>query len=419
MRSMTNGPGAPWIYVVLSLLPFDVSLRAELLRAVHVSGKGWRVYFGEEPGVRAALLSDSAKPAAVVGRLEDAETARLLSQTGVPCVRIGRGLGHLFRRARFVRSGFDPAATGRVVAAHFLAQHRFASYLFLSARHAPNDARLWSESVRRAFEGALAAHGLPHVQYSPDPAKAGPDYARQVFELLRGATKPLAVLCATDAIANNVEQFCGGEGMRVPQDIALVGLGNDRICEHAPIPISSVDFPVAALADRIVRILSSLVAGESVPFVLQRLLPTRHVVERESSSASPVIDHFVTQATRYIGAHQEDAISVSDVVRTCGTSRRFLERRFKVLTGFTLLEYIHVRRVAYVGMLLEKTDLPVREIARRAHFSGSAALGVLFKGHTGCTMIEYRQRTRRGEAAPTPLPRFDDTKGNPSTKTSR
>ena len=124
------------------------------------------------------------------------------------------------------------------------------------------------------------------------------------------------------------------------------------------------------------------------------LCPPSHVAERASTSAAPLADLFVGKAVDFISAHAREPIGVADVVAACGTSRRFLEKRVKSLTGRTILETIHEKRLGAVVEMLRDTDVALAAISDRLGFSTPSSLGSQFRRRFGRSMREYRAELR-------------------------
>ena len=88
-------------------------------------------------------------------------------------------------------------------------------------------------------------------------------------------------------------------------------------------------------------------------------------------------------------------MEVPDVVAACGTSRRFLERRMRTLTGRTILETIHEKRLGAVVRRLRDTDEPAGLVSDKLGFSSPAALSALFHRRFGRSMRDFRADLRR------------------------
>lgn len=76
----------------------------------------------------------------------------------------------------------------------------------------------------------------------------------------------------------------------------------------------------------------------------------------------------------------------------CGATERTLLRRFKAITGETLLGYRHRLVVDAVKVLLEQTVLPFSHIPARVGYADEVSVRRLFRTATAMTFRDYRRR---------------------------
>ena len=91
----------------------------------------------------------------------------------------------------------------------------------------------------------------------------------------------------------------------------------------------------------------------------------------------------------------EEPLDVQALARHACVSERTFARRFRAETGTTPLQWLLGQRVLEARRLLERTDLPVEEVAGRAGFGTAASLREHFARATATTPTAYR-RTFRG-----------------------
>jgi transcriptional regulator GlxA family with amidase domain len=89
-------------------------------------------------------------------------------------------------------------------------------------------------------------------------------------------------------------------------------------------------------------------------------------------------------------ANLERPLELADLAARCHLSVRQLVRRFKDATGTTPYAWLLQQRVRAAQELLESTDLPVEDIARRCGFGTAAVLRLHFGRHVGSTPTAYR-----------------------------
>ena len=91
--------------------------------------------------------------------------------------------------------------------------------------------------------------------------------------------KPDAVFCANDYMAAGAIKFLCETGLRVPEDVSVVGYDNNDICEGIIPSLTTVDHRLEELGQCLAQGLLALIEGE-VPIVRKSIVP--RLVERRS-----------------------------------------------------------------------------------------------------------------------------------------
>ncbi|MDX6351669.1 MAG: hypothetical protein QOF84_6459 [Streptomyces sp.] len=107
-------------------------------------------------------------------------------------------------------------------------------------------------------------------------------------------------------------------------------------------------------------------------------------------------DRRLSEVIAWARANLDRRISVDELAARALTSRRSFTRRFKAATGATPHAWLLAQRLNRAEELLEATDLPVEEVARRVGYGSAAALREQFTLRRGVAPRDYR-RTFRGE----------------------
>jgi len=114
-------------------------------------------------------------------------------------------------------------------------------------------------STRERYEGYLAAHR--EFSLAPDPAltrygdvrvAAG---AEGTAALLALAAPPTAVFAGSDALAAGAYQAARARGLRVPEDLSVVGFDDTAVCAMLTPPLTTVRQPLAEMAAEAVRLI--------------------------------------------------------------------------------------------------------------------------------------------------------------------
>lgn len=127
-------------------------------------------------------------------------------------------------------------------------------------------------------------------------------------------------------------------------------------------------------------------------------------IERASQSAFMIFspqkqheDEAVRNVQEYIEARYTEPLSVDDLAREVGVSRRNLERRFRKATFNSIAEYIQRVRIEAAKQTLERERENVAEAMYKAGYNDSKAFRTTFKKLTGLSPMAYRNKYVRRE----------------------
>lgn len=204
---------------------------------------------------------------------------------------------------------------------------------------------------------------------------------------LRKQPRPLALFACNDICGQQVLNACRRHGIKVPEEVSVLGVDNDEVlCDP---PLSSIEPDTERLGYEAAELLDRMMRGKrSVPRLV-KISPIR-VVERTSSDAVPIQDPVTAQALRFIRDHVGDGIAVKDVQAHVQRSRTDLEQRFRRHLHVSVSAEIWKRRMDRVLSLLQQTDLPLSKIAAQSGFATDSHLCRSFKARFQKTPSAYR-----------------------------
>jgi DNA-binding LacI/PurR family transcriptional regulator len=110
-------------------------------------------------------------------------------------------------------------------------------------------------------------------------------FRRMVLDLLTLPERPTAIACATDYMAMVVLRTAREAGLRVPEDLSVIGFADLEMASFADPPLTTVASAFEAMGDRAATRLLAAVEGtskRSSPGSLIGMVPTRLIV-REST----------------------------------------------------------------------------------------------------------------------------------------
>ena len=349
----------------------------------------WSVFLPEQE--RGAAPPDwlrNWKGDGIIARIETQQIADAVGKTRLPVVDVSA--------ARQVEGipwlETDDVAIARLAADHLLERG------FQHLAYCGDPGFNWSVWREEAFRDYVTQNGATYYHHECIPRlRKGYSWnrdRRQLISWLNKLPRPIGIMACYDIKAQQLLSVCRDEGIQVPEEVAVIGVDNDRrLCELCDPPLTSVipntvrtGFEAAGLLDRLMN-------GETVPAKGQ-LLPPLGVQTRQSTDILAIDDPDIIAALHYIRLHAFDGINVHDVLKEVPVSRRILESRFQKLIGRTPHAEIIRMRLDKARQLLLDTDLPLSAVAQAAGFRHTEYLSVAFKRATGQTPGNYRKSNR-------------------------
>jgi len=225
-----------------------------------------------------------------------------------------------------------------------------------------------------------------------DTGMAWSDQHDRLAKFLKQLPKPLGVVAYSDWVAVHVLEVCHRIGIRVPDDLAIVGIDNDEVfCEAAHPRLSSVQHPGREIGYTAAKVLAQCMTGKAMPFT-PTLLPIGGIAVRDSSDYITMDCPHVRRAMRYIRQHVHRPLPVQEVVdHVSELSRRHLERRFRETIGQSILHMIHRSRMDRARHLISSTTLSMEQIANQTGFGSASRMASVFKRHSDQPPSAYRR----------------------------
>ena len=299
--------------------------------------------------------------------------------------------GYPLKNVPYVRR--DSLAIGRTAAEYYLSRG-YESFAFIGEPCG----EFWSAERRRGFEDALAKAGFGCAafdNYTDAEKRDWPTSRSRLIPFIKGLPRTTAVFAPNDRTARLVLEAALFAGLRVPDEIAVLGVDNDPlICESSVPSLSSIHTGGFRRGQIAAEMLDALMNGREPP---ERAVsqPPLAVVTRDSTGYGAMSDPSISKAIAFIRRHaRRGNADVADIVRAAGCSRRTLEQRFRSRLGFSIRDEIVRERIERVKALLARDDLSIGEITEKTNFTRESHLAKLFKQITGVTMTEWRRENR-------------------------
>ena len=242
--------------IVQGVVDSGAQVGVAVVVSTHVGRAGNRP--AERPAVWARALAAGGRRAVIAVTSElTAEHLTALSRAKMPLVVVD---AMDMPRARVTSVGSTNFAGGLTATQHLLVLgHRRIGYVGGPASAACNHARL------HGYRAAMEADGAPVL---PGYVTTGLfDYENGVAmgaAMLELPEPPTAIFAGSDEVALGVVEAARARGLRVPQNLSLVGFDDTQLARMASPPLTTVRQPLREIGAVALRTALRLAAGETI-----------------------------------------------------------------------------------------------------------------------------------------------------------
>lgn len=342
-----------------------------------------------------ALRADTHVDGLIASTQSSSLVHRLHQDFAMPSVYIANPLPNILEQRQmgvFVMD--DVHAIVRAAIGHFSTHGALKSLGFVPTR-TPTP---WSDARREAFIQECTRRHRPVESYT------GMDGSRDhLTEWIRNLPKPAGILAAYDDRARDVVEACRTLGIKIPNEVSVLGIGNDElVCEMGAPQISSIAVDFEAHGYCAARELQAMMLRRRRP--IRPVIPCgiREIVVRSSTAADNPSSALANRALQYIEQYALTGITPPDVVQYLNVSRSLLDLRFREAFDMSVLDAILSRRLGEVRRLLETTTLPISVIAARCGYRDANYLKNQFRRHFSKSMRDWRKEPHLSGGAQSP-----------------
>lgn len=368
-------------------------LQGILKYAKEKAGDAWVVCrmppsYKDQYGIEGVLQwAKNWKANAIIGRFNNNEDVNLFAQNGITAV--AQDFKQRFTGIPNITSDYKLTGT---MAAHFFLERGFKHFAFYGYENT-----IWSDERCEGYYNSIERAGYAQHFYA---------YTNQQLETLwyydttplvswlRSLPPHTALFCCDDNQGNKITEVCKFSGIRIPQDIAVLGVDNDQmICELSDPPLSSIHLDIKRGGYAAAELIDRLMQHPQTPRRDIIIQPTT-IISRASTNIYATDDQLIGKTLDYIHKNLYTPLRVNHLLKMLPLSRRLLEIRFKQVTGKTIYSYILDNRMELFARLLQETSKPINELAIEMGFNNYGNLTRQFKRIKHCTPTEYRKQNK-------------------------
>ncbi len=304
----------------------------------------------------------------------------------------------------------DQASFAQQAARELLASG-FGDYAFVPAAA---DAQ-WSRIRGEAFKAAIRAAGKRFWKFAAAAANKGesrasrisrssresrissPDIvdvpmlpAEAVEAWLEPLPKPVGVFAANDWSGKAVLGACARLGLRVPEEVAVVGVDNSwHVCATCSPTLTSIPQNFEGEGATAAGFLGEMMKAPGRTFP-PRQCAAAHIVRRESTHFASWRDERVARGLEFIRQGACGGISPADVARAMCASRTLADAAFRKALGHTILDEIHAVRIRTAQDMLARGVQP-DIVAQNCGYASTNDFRRVFKRRTGKNIRQWRK----------------------------
>jgi LacI family transcriptional regulator len=259
---------------------------------------------------------------------------------------------------------------------------------------------VWSRERAEGFEERLRMRGHKVHYFEHKKARSTELWYYKPSSLsrwLKSLPKPIGLMTCDDNQGQHITEACRHVGIRIPEEVAVLGVDNDEmICDLSDPPLSSIALDVEKGGYDAAKLLDHMIKHGTAEYY-DIIVKPMQVITRHSTDIYATNDDHIASSLKYIHQNIDKNLHVDEVVKQVPLSRRALEKRFLEITGYPIYKYIFNLRIEKFTQKLLDTDMSVFEIALDMGLNDSKNIARQFRQAKGCSPSVYRNKYVAGK----------------------
>ncbi|MCI0334838.1 MAG: substrate-binding domain-containing protein [Planctomycetes bacterium] len=243
----------------------------------------------------------------IIARINHEALADEVTAIGLPTINLS---WHPLVGKRIARCTVDPEASGRMAAEYFLSAG-FKQFAYCGPLHRLGFRDLFAEAFCLALTKCKFGCNFYPTPGGDQQSIAWNAHLASLVEWLQQLPRPVAVLCWSAARGRQVTEACHYAGIRVPDDVSVLGGDYDELMSHiSSPPLSTIDQPAEQIGYEAARLLEGMMHGKKAP-KRPLLFPPTRIVVRHSTDILAIDDEMVRDALRLIRERAHDGVRIN------------------------------------------------------------------------------------------------------------
>ncbi|OCG00592.1 XylR family transcriptional regulator [Gilliamella sp. wkB112] len=350
----------------------------------------WNIYISEtmryDANIRFNFDCDG-----IIANFDDPDIEDLLMKVDIPIIGVGTSYPDDLSYPNVPYVAADNYAIVETAFSHLCAKgiNKFAFYSI-----PPNRYCRWARVREKIFEQLLAQKGYEGVIYQ-GMATSLDTWQESLDKLstwLRSLPINTGIIAVNDARAHHILQACDRVGIKIPEELCLIGIDNEEVINDlSMVSLSTVKQGTEEMGFNAAKLLQKQFSKGKIS-KSPLLIAPKKIIARRSTDYRSVQDPYVIQAIHYIRDYACKGIKVEQVTSEMQISRSNLEMRFKESLGKTIHSVIHEEKFNQAKYLLVESSLSIQTISELCGYPSVQYFYFLFKKNYGITPKKFRNK---------------------------
>lgn len=344
----------------------------------------WSLYIEDDPKLKIPDLKNW-NGQGIIADLDDKKVCEAIQPLNIPIVGLGGGFLNTNLQIPYVYT--DNQMISQIAFNH-LYESGFRNMAFCNIK--ANETNGWANERSRFFQESARQKDCNHFLFEQTKNyRNREELIQKISTWLQNLPKPCGLMAANDSRARIVLEACRKSTIRVPEDLAVIGVDDDPLmCELSNPPLSSIIQGTDQLGYEACKLLDRMMDGKMN--IKSKVIPPRGIKIRHSSDVIALNDKLISEAITFIRKNAYSGIQVEDVSRFSQISRSTLEKKFKRELNQTVHETITTVKFKKACELLKESSLSIQDISFKCGFNTVQYMSKVIKDRTGKTPKSIR-----------------------------
>jgi len=310
----------------------------------------------------------------------------------IPIVRVGDSLDK--NGDKIIPAVIGSFESFGTFAAEYFSKRNFQTLAYVGSKHGGDFSNEAEGFISKADSLNMQVHRL--LLESAEQLKNEPSLfnylTTKIGDWLKTLPRPVGLFAYSDKQAMRLSLICQQVGLKIPNDVAILGVGNEaKYCETTQTPLSSIEPHYRNSGIEATQLLKELLVDKKAFKGVKIIKPDR-VFERQSTDILAIKNKHVAHALRLLWSQLGTDINYLSLAKEVGLSLRSLEIKFKEHLGRTLVQEVLRKRLEVAQRKLISSDDNIAKIAKELGFFSLSYFRKVFKNRYNELPSVYREK---------------------------